>query len=56
VLGVGSLARQQLAPSRYNRPSLPERYRVAEDLRQPLAVAVAEAEASAGQQAAPDGR
>jgi hypothetical protein len=48
VLGVGSLVRQQLAPSRYNRPALPERYRVADDLHQPLAmvVAVAEAEVS----------
>jgi hypothetical protein len=56
VLGVGSLVRQQLAPSYYNAPSLPERYRVADDLDQPLAVvvAVAEAEASAGQQAPPD--
>jgi hypothetical protein len=56
VLGVGSLVRQQLAPSRYNQPSLPERYRVADDLRQPLAVvvAVAEAEASAAQQAPRD--
>jgi hypothetical protein len=49
VLGLGALVRQQLAPSRYNRPGLPERYRVADDLRQPLAavVAAAEAEASA---------
>jgi hypothetical protein len=56
ILGVGSLLRQQLAPSRYNRPSPPERYRVADDLHQPLAVvvAVAEAEASTGQQARPD--
>jgi predicted lysophospholipase L1 biosynthesis ABC-type transport system permease subunit len=47
VLGVGSLVRQQLAPSPYNRPSVPARYRVADDLRQPLAdvVAVAEQEA-----------
>ena len=50
VLGLGALLRQQLAPSRYNRPSLPERYRVADDLRQPIAtvVAVAEAEALIG--------
>jgi hypothetical protein len=48
LLGVGSLVRQQLAPSRYNRPSIPERYRVADDLRRPIAavVAVAEQEAS----------
>jgi len=46
------VVRQQLAPSRYNRPALPERYRVADDLRQPLAavVAVAEHEAPAGRQ------
>jgi hypothetical protein len=51
ALGVDALVRQQLAPSRYNRPSMPERYRVADDLDQPLAavVAVAEAEASTGQ-------
>jgi hypothetical protein len=56
VLGVGSLVRQQLAPSRYNRPSLPEHYRVADDLREPIAVVVAaaEAEASTGQQAPRD--
>jgi hypothetical protein len=50
ALGVGGLVRQQLAPSRYNGPSLPEPYRVADDLRQPIAVvvAVAEAEASVG--------
>jgi hypothetical protein len=52
LLGVGALVRQQLAPSRYNRPAVPERYRVADDLRQPIAavVAVAEAEASVGRQ------
>jgi len=51
LLGLGALVRQQLAPSRYNRPSLPERYRVADDLRQPLAtvVAVAELDAMSGQ-------
>ncbi len=47
VLGVGSVVRQQLAPSRYNRPPLPERYRVADDLRQPLAAVVAMAEQDA---------
>jgi hypothetical protein len=61
LLGVGSLVRQQLAPSRYNQPALPERYRVADDLRRPLAdvVAVAEQEAIAAlarQRQAPDGR
>jgi hypothetical protein len=50
VLGVGSMVCQQLAPSHYNRPSLPERYRVADDLRRPLAevVAVAEQDATIG--------
>lgn len=50
VLGLAALVRQQLAPSRYNGPSLPERYRMADDLRQPIAavVAVAEQEASVG--------
>jgi hypothetical protein len=45
-----SLARHQRAPSRYCRPALPESYRVADDLRRPLAevVAVAELEAAAG--------
>jgi hypothetical protein len=47
VLGVGSLVRQQRAPSCYNRPSLPERYRVADDLRRPLADVVAAAEQEA---------
>jgi hypothetical protein len=47
VLGLSSLVRQQLAPSLYNRPALPERYRVADDLRQPLAAVVAAAEQEA---------
>jgi hypothetical protein len=47
VLGIGSLVRQQLAPSCFNRPSLPERYRVADDLRCPLADVVAAAEQEA---------
>jgi hypothetical protein len=34
LLGAGGLVRQ-LAPPRYNRPSVPECYRVADDLRQP---------------------
>jgi hypothetical protein len=52
ALGVGPLVHQQCAPSRYNRPSMPACYRVADDLRRPLAevVAVAEHEASAGRQ------
>ena len=47
VLGVGSLVRQQRAPSCYDRPSLPERDRVADDLRRPLADVVAAAEQEA---------
>jgi hypothetical protein len=54
VLGLGALVRQQLAPSRYNRPPLPERYRVADDLRQPIAAVVAAAEQEAT--ASPAGR
>jgi IS5 family transposase len=44
------LLRQQLALSRYSRPRLPERYRVADDLDEPLAavVDVAERDAAAG--------
>ena len=51
VLGLSSLVRQQLAPSRYNRLPLPERYQVADDLRQPITavVAVAELDAMSGQ-------
>jgi hypothetical protein len=47
VLGVDALVRQQLSRSRYYRPSLPERYRVADDLAEPLAVVVAVAERDA---------
>jgi hypothetical protein len=54
VLGLWSLVRQQLAPPRYNRPSMPERYRVADDLRQPIAAVVAVAEQEA--MTAPAGR
>jgi hypothetical protein len=52
ALGAGAVVRQQLAPSRFNRPALPDRYWVADDLRRPLAdvVAVAEAEALAREQ------
>jgi hypothetical protein len=50
VLALGAVVRQQLAPSRYNRPGLPERYQVADDLAVPLVdvVATAEQEAAAG--------
>jgi hypothetical protein len=47
ALAAGRLVRQQLAPSRYNRPSPPERYLVADDLGQPIATVVAVAEAEA---------
>jgi hypothetical protein len=47
VLGVDALVRQQLAPSPYTQPSLSERYRVADDLRRPLAEVVAAAEQEA---------
>jgi hypothetical protein len=47
VLGVGALVRQQLAPSRYNQPSVPARYQVADDLGEPIAVVVAAAEREA---------
>jgi hypothetical protein len=52
VLALVSLVRQQLAPSILDQRPLPERYRVADDLRQPIAavVAVAEQEALAGRQ------
>ena len=48
VLGLWALIRQQRAPSMLDRPPVPERYRVADDLKQPIAsvVAVAEQEAS----------
>jgi hypothetical protein len=47
ALGVDALLRQQRAPSPYTQPSLPERYRVADDLRRPLADVVAAAEQEA---------
>jgi hypothetical protein len=47
VLAADALVRQQLAPSHYCRPPLPERYRVADDLAEPLAVVVAVAEREA---------
>jgi hypothetical protein len=47
VLSVRALVHHQLAPSILYRPMLPERYRVADDLRQPLAVVVAISEQEA---------
>jgi hypothetical protein len=47
ALGVRALVRQQRAPLIPDRPAIPERYRMADDLRHPIAevVAVAEQEA-----------
>ena len=47
VLGARALVRQQLAPSICDGPPLPERYRVADDLRQPISAVVAAAELDA---------
>ena len=49
-VGLRALVRQQRAPSMLERPGLPDRYRVADDLGRSIAevVAVAEREASAG--------
>jgi hypothetical protein len=44
ALGVGALVRQQLAPSILDQRPLPHRYRVADDLDQPIAAVVAAAE------------
>jgi hypothetical protein len=50
ALGIGALVCQQRAPSILDRPTVPERYRVADDLRQPITtvVTVAEHEAIVG--------
>jgi hypothetical protein len=57
ALGLGALVHQQLAPSAYNRPGLPERHLVADDLGRPLVevIAAAEREALAGREEVPDG-
>jgi hypothetical protein len=47
VLALRALVRQQRAPSMLDRPPLPHRYRVADDLAQPLEAVVAVAEAEA---------
>jgi hypothetical protein len=44
VLGIGALVRQQRAPSLLDQPPLPNRYRVADDLSQPIAAVIAAAE------------
>jgi hypothetical protein len=50
ALAVGALVRWQRRPSMLDRPTVPERHRVADDLRQPIVavVAVAEHEATIG--------
>jgi hypothetical protein len=50
TLAVGALVRWQRRPSMLDRPTVPERYRLADDLRQPIiaVVAVAEHEATIG--------
>jgi hypothetical protein len=47
VAGVGATVRWHRAPSRCNRPSLPERYQAADDLSVPLCVVVQVAEQEA---------
>jgi len=50
VLALRALARQQRAPSildRPDQPRLPERYRVADDLQQPITAVIEAAEAEA---------
>jgi hypothetical protein len=46
-LSISVVTRQQRAPSMLDSPPLPERYRVADDLRQPMASVVAAAEQDA---------
>jgi hypothetical protein len=47
AVGIGAFIRQQRAPSMLDRPSVPERYRVADDLHQPIVAVVAVAEQEA---------
>jgi hypothetical protein len=47
VVGVDALVRWHRRPSAYCRPAVPERYRVADDLAEPVAVVVAVAERDA---------
>jgi hypothetical protein len=47
ALVLRALVRQQRAPSICDRPLVPERYRVADDLTQPITVVVEAAEAEA---------
>ena len=56
ALGVGALVRQQRAPSFLDRPPLPYRYRVADDLGQPIAAVIAAAEHEAALASGPTAR
>jgi hypothetical protein len=56
VLGVGALVRQQRAPSFLDQPPLPNRYRVADDLGQPIAAVIAAAEDEATLTSGPTAR
>jgi hypothetical protein len=56
VLVVGVLIRQQRAPSFLDRPPLPYRYRIADDLGQPVAAVVAAAEHEATRTSDPTAR
>jgi hypothetical protein len=47
AVGIGAFIRQQRRPSMLDRPSVPQRYRVADDLQQPLGAVVAAAEQEA---------
>ena len=47
ALVLRALVRQQRAPSICDRPLVPERYRIADDLTQPITVVVEAAEAEA---------
>jgi hypothetical protein len=47
AVGIGAFIRQQRAPSILDRPSVPERYRVADDLHLPIVAVVAVAEQEA---------
>jgi hypothetical protein len=47
LLLLRALVRQQRAPSMLERPPLPERYRVADDIHQPITTVVAVAEVEA---------
>jgi hypothetical protein len=56
VLGIGALIRQQRAPSFFDQPSLPDRYRVADDPSQPIAAVIAVAEREATLTSGPTAR